>query len=326
MIKKLIVTVSLSVIGLFGVYLLKEQVSGQACYTRIPMSFLKEVTVPIINVQIENQEYPLMIDLGAKGHIYLKEDILKNLKKTPLMKQVTWYDVKGTMHASKEYLVPNIKIGRKIYREVFIREEAPNWIAEGSVIQDPLGSVSAERQQKTEGIAGIDLFENGCCLFDFQGHVMYITENINNLQKEGYYLRDMVEIPSEFKKQGIFVPIETDLGVKKFLIDTGSSHCFIHSPEVERILLRNGIGVLCSKMRRYKTLKFVMGSLDLGQRDLYFYKLPRKTSPPYVERIEAVLGMDFLQHILLAIDFVNSKVYMGASPYRIKHARGKITT
>ena len=105
----------------------------------------------------------------------------------------------------------------------------------------------------------------------------------------------LIKFPFECQSVGMIINVETDLGVKKYLLDTGATHNFIYDKEPSEKTIPNQI----------VSSKFILGGYDFGEQILTKLRDPL----PFANEQGAV-GMEFLKHHVIFIDYPNKALYI----------------
>ena len=100
---------------------------------------------------------------------------------------------------------------------------------------------------------------------------------------------------------GITIKAETDIGFKKFFIDTGCSQNIIKASQLQ--------DRKCEIEERgfsfFSSSKLVIEGKNFGSTALYLYEIT-----PELTEIDGILGMTFLNKHVLYIDFPNRLPYI----------------
>jgi hypothetical protein len=284
----------------------KNHVSETAC-KRIPIRFSPS-KIPIFDVVIEGTTYPLGLDLGSKFPLSLEPAVLKNISKKRLGKS-EWFDGKGNYYTSRSYLIPEIDICGFLLKNITVRENLNNYQAVTTMWHakdDPL-------EPENLGVLGRPLLEKANLCLDLSHNAFFICSDLEMLQRKGICPKVLVKTPFEIYAGMMTLPIETDFGKKHFVLDTGCTVTLIRSSLVQNQDCQNDWRELpfCT------TSSFAINGKNFGSQDLYLFDLD-----PHVQKMEGVLGMDFLKEHVIYIDYPNKAIYIGESepnPLYISH-------
>jgi hypothetical protein len=261
----------------------------------IPMKF--DVSdVPLIEIEIEGSIYPVMLDLGSYTQVSLEQEILKKISKKPLG-IAQFGDIKGNNYESQKYLIPEIKIGNSIFSEVIVKEENDDF-KKNCVLWDYSDAIPLKRR----GVIGRSLLKRQNILLDFPHSGMLFVENIDSLKDVGFSIQDMLAVPFTMTSLGIILNIETDIGTKQFLLDSGFTISVIRASQCKNISFQ--------KDRRgcdyFSTSQFIIEGNNFANMPLHLLDLPAD-----MNEIDGILGMNFMRHHAIYFDFRNRILYIG---------------
>ncbi len=259
-------------------------------YLAIPVEF-NEQHIPYTQVEIEGKTCSLILDLGSVSECWLRKELLDQISKV-FIENVKWMDVRGYVHETKEYLIPKMKVQTSWIKDIIIREE--NYMEESP---DSLWNISEQpydkNGKKLDGRIGWQFLTSFYPLFDLGNGRFYLTRGpkfLNKLLKEGYHLSSLTSVPFDIISAGCVVTLNTCLGKKRFLLDTGSSRSLIHRDQSSQ-LSPISIGNL-----QLQNIEFLL--FDFGEK---------------FEDIDGILGMDFFSKHLIYLDFKGRQALIGPS-------------
>lgn len=268
-------------------------------YVKIPVKFTFS-QIPYVETKIKKQNYFLKIDSGSDFELSIKKDLIKKIARSREEK-TTRYNIKGNEYEISKYLIPKIEIGKL---------QIQNATAHDGYI-DGDGHIWGKKEQADIAISGTIgrplLGITGHLLLDFKNSVFFLVrsnDSLKYIRKEGYSIENMIEVPFEGEKNRIVFSVDTDVGEKKFLLDTGASVSIIRPSFVtdeEREEMRHN-------MMFMTTSKLLMANHDFGALDLHFYDFSDKFTD-----IDGILGMDFCQKHVIYLDFKGKRALIGPS-------------
>ncbi len=272
--------------GLLGKFLLEDD------YTCVPLTYGK-ARCPIAPVKINGNTYPLELDLGSVNFLVLDHNILQHTEKMSYG-FTAWRDLKGNTYQSARYLIPEIQIGSISMSEVLADEQQDSFFLETSLVEGmshrPLGSIGRPLLKR------INLF------LDFPHSQLILTNSTARLKKEGNPIETMVCVPFRLTRAGLVLSIETDLGTKNFMLDTGSTLTLVRSSLINHLNLQEKE----EGLQAFSSSQFKMGGHDFGSQDLYCFNLADELT-----EVDGVLGMDFMRTRQLYIDYPKQIIYVG---------------
>lgn len=262
----------------------------QEYFTCLPITF-DNSKIPYIPVEIENQTYILEFDLGSYLFISLNSKILEKIKKKPYGES-QWKDFFGNEYESFSYVIPKIKIGNHILSNIRATQDNENFHVNVNIkgnVPNKLGAVGRPFVEK------YNLFLN------FKKKVIYTCQTFSKLKNKGLISNNFIKVPFIQNKNGILLEVETEIGIKRFLLDTGASRTVLRSNIVshEYVLNTNN-----SPVPIFITSKFIIGGKDFTEGEILLLEI----NPEY--DFDGLLGMDFLEIFPIYIDFINRFIYI----------------
>jgi hypothetical protein len=284
--------------ALIVLLLLYVNVFSKSYYQLIPVQF-NQTNTPLIEVNIEEHSYPISFNTGSKFKLKLNKEILNNIakKKNGVAK---WYNLKGNYYESISCIIPQIKIEKLILNKVVTIETREDCNSDNILYQ---GTRPEFDYTKELGSIGKPLLKKFNLLLDFKNSRIIASDNIEKLKKSGIDIKKMVKIPLE-KGHEIILKVDTDMGIKKFGLITGSTVNLIKTSIPENKEYEIGY---CG-LKKYVTSTLILGKRDFGKTIFYLFDIN-----PMLNEIDGILGMDFLMRHLIYIDYKNKVAYIGDS-------------
>ena len=252
---------------------------------------------PCVITGIEGRQYTLGIDLGSKYPLSLSKDILDAIHNKIAQGAVQWKDAQGKTYEAPSYLIPQISIGNLVLTNVIAAQEDDNFITNTTLWND---NQYASICQKS-GTLGRPVLEKTNLLMDFPNSIMLASNDKKALKRAGIFLDKMVAISFETGNKGIILKVDTDLGILRLSLDTGATFTLIRSSCFQ--------GQSCVKDNRgffaFTTSKFSIGDANFGEKRLLLYNITSE-----LHEIDGFLGMDFLEHHVIYIDYQNKILYL----------------
>ena len=280
----------LFVLGLFSC-------SQKSYYAVIPVKF-QGADLPYVEVIIEGDHYPVVIDLGSRLEIDMHEDVLAKLDKRSFCIE-KWKNVRGKEFAYRTYRLPKIEIGSLLFKDPIVvgvpiekREDYLLW-------RDP---DQEKTSPETVGSLGRSLLKKVNLLLDMRRSRIIAASSLSKLKDDGYDLAFFVKVPFRLIPKGMIVNVETDLGRLNLLLDTGFTLTMLN----KALYPKNGEER--KDFRGFPTLKtnkFSMKGIDFGSKDLYFLDMEED-----LRDIDGFLGMDFIRSHVMYIDFSKQMIYI----------------
>ena len=271
---------------------------------RFPIDFVPFTRQPRTEVKIGDLSYQFMIDLGSSSFITMKSTLLSTLEKKP-HRSIVSFDMKGNKYYSESYIIPEIKIRNITIRKIEVIEETADFLQKASVIYDSTKTTLDDDIREKPGRIGRDLFVkfHSNIFMDFGSGMMYACCHLRDRKKDGYIPSKFIRVPFELDdREGIVLTIGTDFGQRRFMLDTGATKCVVQPFVVkERECSEWRPGVL-----QCHSEQCVIGGKDFGGVDFLLYELA-----PIFERLDGVIGMDFMMKHVVYLDFGKKMAYIG---------------
>lgn len=237
---------------------------------------------PFILTQIENHTILQLLDLGASLECGLKKEILAKINKE-VFSQCVFMTANGVIKEEAQFIIPEIQIGSLIINPVIVNEKT--------------GDCSLDE----DGVIGNKILEKTNLLLDFPNNKVIFIRDVNCKTINHYQIMEWVKVPFEWHSVGMILDVETNLGLEKYLLDTGATHNFIYYEHLQeqapQLYNEQGNQIILSK--------FILGNHDFGQQK--FIKL--KNLVTFVNE-QGVIGVEFLKQHVIFIDYPNKMLYI----------------
>ena len=291
--KKVFIIISF-VISLVGVFLtptLERYYRKKNGFMTIPISFVGRFRRPVVLGKIEGQKYKLLIDLGCANPIELQPRCFDQIQYKIEIPACTVFDINGISHISNGFHLKKVSLGKIKVTDVdcFVDNESFIRSAKYSTSNSKEKEIS-ERLANIDGRIGYPIFEHLCCYFQVRRSKIHFARSVKDFTFDSnkFHVVDL-----HFNKWWT-IDVQTDFGLKRFLLDSGST----------RSVLRSDTGV------RLVRSNLKVGNLDLGNRKILLYPINERYS------LDGILGMDFFQRHDLVFDFKNRKLFIEKNDHK----------
>lgn len=264
-------------------------------YFSIPVQIDSYSNIPLIQMEIGEKSYQVKLDLGAEFTALHQKDLCEIDKK--FCGNYPTYDVHGNKYNKPRYEVLGAKIYGLEMPKITVLEESPDFIVNTRVYGDPGRIVCSGRM-------GREIFEKKNFLLDFASSKIIFCGNFNDLTKDGYDLKNFIEVPFQINQLGICLRVETDLGEQILLLDTAASCCFLRYPPKRESLPIESFHTLPF----WRSKKFTLSGCEFGSRGFVLFEMT-----PLMDAVDGVLGMDFLKEHVVYIDSEKLVAYVSKS-------------
>jgi len=263
--------------------------------------------LPCITAEIEGKPYLLQVDLGNRFSLYFEKKVLEGLEKK-LSGTAATRDVRGIRYKTAKYSLPKLKTGTFVWTNVEAREEHPDYKKNTTFFADPNNTP----QFHVDGNIGQKILETHNLLMNFSHSVMFASNDFAKLDGEGYPVKKWCRVPLLSTKHGIYLDVRTEIGLKRFVLDTGATHSIVRSSEVEE--------EAGEEIKSFSFQKFEIGGRDFRNKTLLQFPMSPKLSD-----CNGIIGMDFLHDYAFYLDFKNEFAYFDFDhplilrfPYHVK--------
>ena len=286
--------------GLLGIFLFAyspNKSSANRSFVKIPVRFFPFRDRPVIDIEIEEKKYSLLVDLGSSNQIVLHKQSMEKIQKKKLVSTSNYTGVKGNAYLTQTFLLPDVKILDVTIKGLKGYEESPKFIRDAKIGLNPFGMwnqfIDKLELALIDGRIGGCVFKKIDCLFDFPNSNIIIAKDMPSLMNEaGYSFEKCIKIPFNIEKYGIVFSIETDLGSKKMMLDTGATHS---------IFKKKGNP---PEQWTYEMHPLIIGGTDFGNWKFWLLEYSD------VFDCDGILGVDFFKKHAIYFDFHNNIAYI----------------
>jgi len=278
-----------------------SEINDEGCCS-IPLTFFSFSESPVAQIEIENEKYNALVDLGGQFAFSLHKSCLDKIQDKRFLTQHHRSDVKGNDYFDDCFEIPLVSIpGMNLKRVNF--KNAP--VSEKSLKFGGNQLFRADTTQREidqrkwiDGSIGTGIFLGNFCLFDLNRSLFFISDALEKL-KAPYFLDEVMEVPFEDEHGFVVVYAQTDFGTRKMLLDTGAGGSVFRESIVDKKReCEPGIWRTTTQLR--------MGEVNCGDWDFFLYEFPEM----YRDMFDAVLGVDFFMDHIVCVDYQNKKLYI----------------
>lgn len=294
--KKKSIYISILLLSLSGVFLFFLNLEKNY-HIKIPLKITVSIA-PAIQIKINHKSIWADIDLGSHRNLILHKDVLQDLGEKEISRITTFKDFKGNKYTSSCYKISKITIGNLEFKKIIAEEENESF--EQNIFFGTIPNYDTTEQIEEKATLGMELLKNYNLLFDFQKEIFCISNDKRKLKKLGYDLENFVKVPFEFKNSKILINVKSEIGFRKFLIDTGSTLTILRKYPCFTNISKEKYGI-----KMINVPNFILGSENFAMQELFLLNLsalPRE--------VDGVLGVDFLKKHTSYIDFKNKILYL----------------
>ena len=220
--------------------------------------------IPTVEVLFNGKSYPLGIDLGSFFQMTLHNSVLSEIDKVPWGEN-SWIDVMGNEYTSPRYLIPEVQIGDLVLPSVFAKTESDEY-KRNTTLWDGQSDLPFKRL----GSIGRALLKRKNLFLDFPRSQLVLCSTLDDLKKRGHPVDQLTRVPFTMTSLGVTLHIPTDLGIKKFVIDTGATINLIRSS-----LIPDGAACPYDKhgLSYYTSSQLIIGGKEFGPINLYLLEI-----------------------------------------------------
>jgi hypothetical protein len=281
-------------------------------FERMPVT-LSSSRIPCIEVAIAGKTITAKIDLGSATNITLPSEFLKEIDQKSFTQSTVHYGIRGKKYAGNVYEIPEIKIGRLQLSHAKATEMNPEFEKDGVLFHD-----GKNHSVENLGRIGWTLFFNLNLFLDCGNFQIAFCDSLDTLEKQGYPVGSFVETPLLLDRKFIEFEAMTDKGLLRCVLDTGSTwnllnkdlenqsntHMIFNPDNIDQHAVlnpENSDQMVFDIEDVYDTPVFKIGKNNFGAMTFQKIKTPFET--------DAIIGMEFLESMLVFIDFPNKKIY-----------------
>jgi hypothetical protein len=257
----------------------------------------------IVDVEIEGTKYPCQVDTGSNvGSVVLHSEILQAIKLKEYKGKNETFDVKGNCYHTEKFKIPLLKIQDLEVLNAVISQESIERLNNSKTFI-PAASKSIKKPElPIAGRISINLFKPYVCMFDFDNAVITLLDKVPDT-----VLKRWTETNLDSFKDLVAISINTDLGIKKFILDTGVNVCMLEDSLLDKHSLAHKSHLEYFPPGRwiFQSLKMEIGDTNFGNQQFILLEFGKP-----MESIDGLLGIDFFYKHPMYLDFPNGKVYL----------------
>lgn len=250
--------------------------------------------VPSTSIIIQDKEIRLLFDTGAfKSEIVLSEQALRNIRVKYTGKQICFNAMDGE-HCQKEFIVPEVKIGKFVIKNVTGTVMSKLWGGNEKGFQ--------ESEASRNGIIGLALLSKFNVLLDYS-HAKVLLVKHDNMPLS-YNIANWVSIPFEknlithLTLNGKQLVFGWDTEAIPSVIKQSAVKEFQHSP------CPKGAPYSKANYLSVQTASFTMGNKKLP--NTWFKVVDIPSCAPF----DALINSNFIKENLVYFDFKNHNIYI----------------
>ena len=250
---------------------------------------------PLVNIQIENKSYPILVDLGYNASLSLDKEIVASIKQKTFIKKCCFQNFKGNIYERSCYAIPGVFLDKLSIRNLSCDERDLDSYWDTRIY------IEKGDTKDYNGAIGRELLQRYQVLFDFPNLKMQLFPKKNPLEKRILNSKEYLKIFYVLIDEGIFIPIKTDFGDLFFLLDTGCTLTHLKAtPKLEALAKRQQYGI-----KVIESQNFTIREKNFGPKEIHLLEGVQLN-----EKIDGFLGMDFLINRVMYIDFDNQCIYL----------------
>lgn len=270
----------------------QETLLAKGYYARIPIELIGDDA--LIEVEIEEKKYPVKLDLGAACQFAFFREALESVSEKKFVEFLVTTDIKGNQYKVSSYSVPCVKTKNLACKDAVILEESKDFVTKGAVLWQLDDKKSS--QIPFIGRVGRYCFKSNNLFIDLPNSMLFVTSSLEQLKKDHWPICDLFETSFEMGRWGIILSIDTDIGVKRMILDTGANASILRDSNLQ-----------AEERQIFTTTKFAIGGHDFGPFDLSLFEISLAVDA------DGLLGLDFLKKYAIYLDFKNNKAFIGPS-------------
>ena len=264
---------------------------------KLPISFFPFTWKPLVELEIEKKRYTFLVDTGSSHLLDLHDRVLQKVKNKKFVDIDRYVDIAGREYPVSRFLIDEMVVDYNLRLNRFeVCEENINFL-----INELPGNKPKNWYIKfqdwvdlfwIDGRIGWPMFKKAVCLFDFPHSAMYLAKDLNTLeQEEIFFPEHFTKMPLEPTKSGFVLIAQTEIGPKRLLLDTGSSHSIYRDFQ--------------AKSRTPILLTVNVEGHDLGKWEFIPFPFASEFS-----ECDGILGIEFFQAHEVCLDAEGKSLYV----------------
>ena len=264
-------------------------------FVSVPFTKLSPIRSPCLDVEIEGKTFSTELDLGLRGDIAIEKEFIDQISLKTLIGTTPMYGIRGKEYPTNFYRIPKIQIGVMHFNQPILQEKSQEFVKDGTFIQS-----GRERSPRDPVRLGWSLFYDVNLLVDVKNFEIAFCDSLDTLKKRGYPIEAFTKCPLDLERGLVEFEAETPKGKLRCMLDTGTTCNMFNSEIAEGETVEQMIWEP-ENWLNYNFFK-IEGN-DFGP--ITFRRVPIHIPI----RIEAVIGMEFIEDHLIFIDFANKLIY-----------------
>lgn len=291
--KKFLIFFILGLFVILSVLTYKHFHKKVAYFVPIPIEGYSRAKLPYIKATIEDQDYLLTLDLGFSGYASINPGELSEIKNKSFVETITSGGWQGEKYKNDVYRIPLLEIGKMNFHPVLLKEESSEF-SNDSVIY----SNTDRLPEITAGSLGSKLFATICLCIDLHASMIVFCDSFETFKNKFNPVRPFTKVPFQFDNGFIEFDMKTSEGSLHCIFDSGATWSLLNTPNPDNLPIEDFI----KNKKRFE--KIDIGKQDFGP--IVFSTLPFQAPM----KVDAILGVDFLQEHIVVIDFINHHFYI----------------
>ncbi len=281
---------------------------------------------PYLEITIEDQAIPALIDLGYEGMLSLPSDRIKKLDKKKFIKRVQNCGMRGKTYEKDSYELEKMSIEDVHFFPIQTDENHLEFQ------KDSILTGSGDLFESHSGRIGWTLFQAFNILVDFKHFTLAVCDSLETLKQQGYPVESFAETPLFLDRGFIEFEAMTEKGSLRCILDSGATvnllnkdlekGCNDHmiftgrgGPSLASLNPENKDLLIFDREDTQELSVFKIGGKEFGPLTFNRVKCPIA--------VDAIFGMESLYHTLVFIDFENRKIYFFPHPSDEEKERGE---
>lgn len=254
---------------------------------------------PYAKVNIQDQIFICLFDLGCDATLILHEEKLSHLNKKKVG-QTTLVDISGNEYPTDIFEIPKLMVANFGFHNIEILNDSNEFYFNtqfGISSQEVRNENAIKRISRFDGKIGRNLFSHADCYLDFPNLMISLFEK--GTGKKHCKSKNFTSAPFILADIGIVIEVNIDSQSYRMLLDTGANYSFVKQSLANQFSLKVGDNdVYCSCSR------LLFADCNYGSWDFGIIEIPEKW------KIDACLGTDFFLEYAVYLDFENQTAYI----------------
>lgn len=282
----------IAIVGCVGISFIVKDGLRKKNYSSVVVQFPLFHNRATISLEIEGKKYSCLLDTGSSHFFDLKLKHLQKITHKERLGTKNHIGFRGKSYLVENYRFPEVKMPNLVMNGLVGCEESIDFLKDSAFSRDSMARWIQFKDRLelwlTDGSVGWRMLRGGCPLFDLTNmHLCFAKDLPTLIHEAGYSLEGYSTVPFELANCGIVLTAETQVGIKRLMLDTGATH-----------------SILRGKGNESLDSSLIIAGQDFGRWRFRFLDLTDLFD------CDGVLGIDFFLKHKICLDFPHKRAYI----------------